>query len=164
MIDQEGDSWGTLRWLLSLPPIPRSLLVALFTWWWIHFALGWYLEEITTPQQVWWLDIWLGGLGGNGFSAFGATVLTLILTAEVVYMVLTYLGNRRRIMDAEKKAAKKVQEAAKKAEEAAKETAERVHEERQKWLEWYESVRVDLEAGRPPRVAPPVGDDELYKN
>ncbi len=184
MTNQNEDRLGTLRWLISLPPVPRSLLLGLFTLWWISFGLGWYLAEITTPNRDWWYAVWDGGLGGNGFSAFGAIVLSLLITAEVMYMVLTYLGNRRRLLDAEKKAARKVREAAEQAmakgvkegreqgleqgreqgrEQGLEQGLEQGREQgrreaRQEWADWLASVRADLEAGRPPSVPPPSGN------
>ena len=133
MNDYDQDSHGILNWLLSLPGVPRPLLAALWGLWWIYFTFGAYLENSHTPGQVWWLNVWHGSLGGNAFSAYGATVLSIILTGEVIFMVLTLLGNRRRIIDArkaaEKEAAEKVQkaekEAAERAEKAEKEAAER---------------------------------------
>ena len=88
------------------------------------------------------MSVWEGGLGGNGFSAFGATVLAILLTSEVIYMVLTWLGNRRRVIDAATKAEKKGVITGR-------------EEERQEWLAWYETVKPDLDAGRPPSVPPP---------
>ena len=134
---------------MSLPPVPRPLMLALCALWWIYFAAGIFIEGITSPQQVWWLDVWKGGLGGNGFSAFGASVLGIILTVEVIIMVFTWAENQRRKMRA-------AEDAARQAEQAAKEA--RV-EERQKWQQWLESVQPDLDAGRPPSVPPPGGDN-----
>ncbi len=125
--------------MLSIPPVPRPLLVGLNGLWWLYFAIGIYIADSATPGQVWWLKVWNGGLGGNGFSAFGATVLGLILAAEVIFMVFTWAGNRRRIMDAEKaakemvekatkEAAERVTEAEEAAERAARETAEKARE------------------------------------
>ncbi len=125
--------------MLSIPPVPRPLLVGINGLWWIYFAIGIYIANSATPEQVWWLKVWNGGLGGNGFSAFGATVLGLILAAEVIFMVFTWAGNRRRIMDAEKaaretvekatkEAAERVTEAEEAAEKATREAAERATE------------------------------------
>ena len=217
MNDYDQDSHGILNWLLSLPGVPRPLLAALWGLWWIYFTIGAYLENSHTPGQVWWLNIWHGSLGGNAFSAYGATVLSIILTGEVIFMVLTLLGNRRRIIDArkaaEKEAAERVEkaekEAAERAQKAEKEAAERAEKiakavaemvekavaevaeraekaaaevaeraekaaaeavekalaeatsqsrlsERQEWQQWYQAVKPDLEAGRPPSIPPPA--------
>lgn len=153
--------------MLSIPPVPRPLLAGLNGLWWIYFVIGIYIADSATPEQVWWLDVWNGGLGGNGFSAFGATVLGLILTTEVIFMVFTWAGNRRRIMNAEQAAEKATKEAEERVAEATKEAGERVAEaareaaekarkERDReWVEWLETVKPDLEAGRPPSVPPP---------
>lgn len=140
-----------------MPPVPRPLIAAFCGLWWLFFAAGTYLEKISSGQQEWWLDIWKGGLGGNGFSAFGAFVLAAILTSEVIFMVLTWIGNKRRVQDAAKRAAREAAEKAavetqKAAEKAAIEAENRVRHE---WEEWYEQVRADLAAGRDPSVPPP---------
>ena len=184
MNDYDQDDHGILRWLLSLPGVPRPLLAALWGLWWIYFTFGAYLENSHTPGQVWWLNVWHGSLGGNAFSAYGATVLSIILTGEVVFMVLTLLGNRRRIIDARKAAEKEAAERVEKAEKAlaemvekaVAEVAERAEKaaaeavekavaeatsqarlsERQEWQQWYQAVKPDLEAGRPPSIPPPA--------
>ena len=181
MNDYDQDSHGILNWLLSLPGVPRPLLAALWGLWWIYFTFGAYLENSHTPGQVWWLNVWHGSLGGNAFSAYGATVLSIILTGEVIFMVLTLLGNRRRIIDArkaaEKEAAERVQKAVAEAvEKATAETVERAKKaaaevvekalaeaasqsrlsERQEWQQWYQAVKPDLEAGRLPSIPPPA--------
>jgi len=121
--------------------------------WWLFFTAGTFLERVSSGKQEWWLDIWRGGLGGNGFSAFGAFVLAAILTSEVIFMVLTWIGNKRRVKDAAERAAKEATEkAAKAADKAARDAENRV---RREWEEWYEQVRADLAAGRDPSVPPP---------
>ena len=178
MNDYDQDDHGILRWLLSLPGVPRPLLAALWGLWWIYFTFGAYLENSHTPGQVWWLNVWHGSLGGNAFSAYGATVLSIILTGEVIFMVLTLLGNRRRIIDArkaaEKEAAERVEKAVAEAvekampeavEKAMPEAVKKAVEiaasqarlsERQEWQQWYQAVKPDLEAGRPPSIPPPA--------
>lgn len=118
------------------------MLAALCGIWWLYFIAGATIDAAISSHGNWWLNIWNGGLGGNGFSAFGATVLSILLTSEVIYMVLTWLGNRRRVIDA-----------AKRGKMAGRE------EERQEWLAWYEAVEADLKAGRPPSVPPPNGNN-----
>ena len=125
-----------------MPPVPRPILAALYGLWWVYFVAGTIIEKAISSQGNWWLSVWSGGLGGNGFSAFGATVLSILLTSEVIYMVLTWLGNRRRVIDAANKAAKKGR-------------MEGREVERQEWLAWYETVKEDLDTGRPPSVPPP---------
>ena len=181
MNDYDQDSHGILNWLLSLPGVPRPLLAALWGLWWIYFTFGAYLENSHTPGQVWWLNVWQGSLGGNAFSAYGASVLSIILTGEVIFMVLTLLGNRRRIIDARKAAEKEAAERAEKAEKAVTEAIQKVVpgavekavaeavekavaeaasqsrlSERQEWQQWYQAVKPDLEAGRPPSIPPPA--------
>ena len=148
----------TLRWLFSLPPVPRPILVAMCLLWWTYFGAGIYLEDTGVPRQAWWLDVWRGGLGGNGFSAFGATVLGIILTVEVGIIMFTLAGNRRRVKEAAERAARETAEKAavetqKAAEKAANEAEKRV---RREWEEWYEQVKADLAAGRNPSVPPPT--------
>lgn len=144
-----------------MPPVPRPLIAAFCGLWWMFFALGIHVESTSTNQEAWWLYIWKGGLGGNGFSAFGAFVLAAILTSEVIFMVLTWIGNKRRVQDAAERAARQAAETAaveaqKAAEVAAKEAEKRV---RREWEEWYEQVKADLAAGRDPSVPPPNGNN-----
>ena len=124
----------------------------------------------------------------NGFSAFGATVLAIILTSEVIFMVFSlgaYLRQKERANRAVEEARKAVEEArkaeaeekaaaeefekamaevAKKAvaealEGALVERTEKAARERDKeWVEWLESVRPDLDAGRPPSIEPPINE------
>ena len=121
------------------------------------------MEAITNPHQVWWLNVWKGGFGGNGFNAFGATVLSTLLTAEVIYMVVTWLIRQRdqRLHQQEIREAKKTARAEGQEEgrvEGRAEGHEAGREEnRKEWWEWYESIKEDLEAGRPPRTPPPSG-------
>lgn len=138
-------------------------MVALAILWWIYFGAGIYLEDSAISHQAWWLDVWHGGLGGNGFSAFGATVLGIVLTVEVGIIMFTLAGNRRRIKEAAERAAREAaEEAAKNTEEAVRkavrEAVERTRkEDRQEWLDWLELVRDDLDSGHPPSVPPPAG-------
>ena len=165
--------------------MPRPLIAALFALCWFYLWLGFYLESQARPEQVWWLNVWKGSLGGNGFGAFGATVLALTLTAEVIFMVFSlgaYLRQKERANRAVEEARRATEEA-RKAEEferaaaeelekvmaaAAKkavaealegvleERAERASKDRDKeWTEWLEAVKPDLDAGRPPSVPPP---------
>ena len=162
--DDDRSSEGVLRWLLNLPAAPRLVVLALWGLWWIYFTIGAYIESLRNPEQVWWLNIWDGSLGGNSFSAFGATALSLYLTSEVIIMILTLLGNRRRILDAAKKAA--AETAAKAAAETAVETAkarlegvevgrrEERREIRQQMADWYEYAKAEIAAGRDPGPPP----------
>ena len=152
MNQYEDDHSRTLRWILSLPGVPRPLIAALFALCWFYLCLGTYLESLAKPEQVWWLNAWKGALGGNGFSAFGATVLAITLTAEVIFMVFS-LGAYLRQKEAHKKRMEELDEVARKQVEEA---AEKAIKERDKaWTEWLELVKPDLDAGRPPSVPPP---------
>lgn len=136
--------------MLNLPPVLRPLLFLVWVVWWLWFGAGIYIEAITNPHQVWWLNVWKGGLGGNGFSAFGATVLSGLLTGEVIYMVVSWLirqqeqrQQQQRMMEAEKTARAEGHKAGR-------------EESRKEWWDWYESIKEDMDAGRPPRVPPPA--------
>lgn len=168
MNDDDRGSEGLLRWLLNLPAVPRLVVLTLCGLWWIYFTIGAYIESLEKPGQVWWLNLWEGSLGGDSFSAFGATVLALYLTSEVIIMIITLLGNRRRILDAAKKAA--AEAAAETAAKAAVETAkarqegrrEARQEIRQQMAEWYESAKADFAAGRDPGP-PPIFEENGNK-
>ena len=147
-----------LRWVFNLPPVLQPLLFVVWVAWWLWFGAGIYIEAITNPNQIWWLNVWKGGLGGNGFNAFGATVLSTLLTGEVIYMVVTWLIRQRE----QRMQQQKMMEATKTARaEGLAEGREAGREEnRKEWREWYESIKEDLEAGRPPSVPPPNSSDE----
>lgn len=93
-----------LRWLFSMPPVARPLIAAFAVGWWLCFLAGALVENYEMPGQEWWLIIWHGSLGGNSFSAFGALLLSFLLTSEVTIMIFTLAGNRRRVQDAAAKA------------------------------------------------------------
>ena len=161
MNDADHGSEGLLRWLLNLPAVPRLVVLGLCGLWWIYFTLGAYIESLQNPGQIWWLHLWNGSLGGNSFSAFGATVLSLYLTSEVITMILTLLGNRRRILDAAKKAA--AESDAKARQEGRQEgldegVAKGRQQMSQEVAEWYHSAKEDWAAGRDP--GPPPTYDE----
>ncbi len=169
MNDADHGSEGLLRWLLNLPAVPRLVVLGLCGLWWIYFTIGAYIESLQNPGQVWWLHLWNGSLGGNSFSAFGATVLSLYLTSEVTTMILTLLGNRRRILDAAKKADSKArqegisigrQEGVEIGRQEVRQEArqEAQQEIRQQMADWYQSIKEDLAAGRDPGP-PPILDE-----
>ncbi len=181
MNDADHGSEGLLRWLLNLPAVPRLVVLGLCGLWWIYFTIGAYIESLQNPGQVWWLHLWNGSLGGNSFSAFGATVLSLYLTSEVITMILTLLGNRRRILDAAKKADSKArQEGRQEGMEVGRQEGVAVgrQEGRQEGLdeglakgrqqmsqevaEWYHSAKEDWAAGRDPGP-PPIFDENGNK-
>lgn len=144
--------------MFGLPPVLQPLLFVVWVVWWLWFGVGTYIEAITNPHQVWWLNVWKGALGGNGFNAFGASVLSILLTAEVIYMVVSWLIRQReqRLQQQKITDATKTARAEGRAEghEAGRE------ENRKEWWEWYESIKEDLEAGRPPSTPPPNSNDE----
>lgn len=162
MNEHRDEHSRTLRWILSLPGVPRPLIAALFALCWFYLWLGSYLESQAMPEQIWWLNVWNGSFGGNGFGAFGATVLALTLTAEVIFMVFSlgaYLRQKERakleLAEAKERVIAETQE--KVAAEVKEAVAERASKERDKeWMEWLEAVRPDLDAGRPPSLPPPT--------
>ena len=178
MNEYQDEHSRTLHWILSLPGVPRPLIAALFALCWFCLWLGYYLESLTNPGQVWWLSVWNGSFGGNGFAAFGATVLALTITAEVGFMVFS-LGAYLRQKESAKRAVEEARERAleRGLEQGLEQGLERGLEqgleqgreqgleqgleqgretERQEWTKWLESVKPDLEAGRPPSVPPPT--------
>ena len=157
MNDADHGSEGLLRWLLNLPAVPRLAVLGLCGLWWIYFTIGAYIESLQHPGQVWWLHLWNGSLGGNSFSAFGATVLSLYLTSEVITMILTLLGNRRRILDAAKKAAAESDAKARQEGISIGRQEER-QEIRQEMADWFQSAKEDLAAGRDLSL-PPILDE-----
>ena len=150
-----------LRWLFSMPPVARPLIAAFAVGWWLCFLAGAWVENYEMPGQEWWLIIWHGSLGGNSFSAFGALLLSFLLTSEVTIMIFTLAGNRRRVQDA----------AAKAREEGREEGVEKGvvigreegrQEIRQKVAEWYESAKAEIAAGREPGP-PPISSENGNK-
>ena len=87
-----------------MPPVARPLIAAFAVGWWLCFLAGAWVENYEMPGQSWWLIFWHGSLGGNSFSAFGALLLKFLLTSEVIIMIFTLAGNRRRVQDAAAKA------------------------------------------------------------
>ena len=161
MNDADHGSEGLLRWLLNLPAVPRLVVLGLCGLWWIYFTIGAYIESLQNPGQVWWLNLWNGSLGGNSFSAFGATVLSLYLISEVITMILTLLGNRRRILDAAKKADTKARQEARQ-EGLDEGVAKGRQQMSQEVADWYQSAKEDWDAGREP--GPPPTFDENGNN
>lgn len=137
-----------LRWLFSMPPVARPLIAAFAVGWWFCFLAGAWVENYEMPGQEWWLIVWHGSLGGNSFSAFGALLLSFLLTSEVTIMIFTLAGNRRRVRDA----------AAKAREEGRQEERQEI---RQQMADWYAAAKADLAAGRdfdPPPILSENGD------
>lgn len=71
-------------------------------------------------------------------------------------MVMTWLGNRRRVEEATIRGAREAKKILSEAEERGSGQVE--SGDSQAWQEWYKSVKPDLEAGRPPSVPPPTGN------
>ena len=142
---QDNQGVAILRWLFSMPPVARPLIAAFAVGWWLCFLAGAWVENYELPGQEWWLIIWNGSLGGNSFSAFGALLLSFLLTSEVTIMIFTLAGNRRRVRDA-----------------AAKAREEERREIRQQTAAWYESAKEDFEAGKFPGP-PPILDENGNK-
>ena len=168
---QRNDNSGsaTLRWLLSMPPVPRPLIAVLAVGWWLVFIAGAWVENYDAPGQPWWLDIWKGSLGGNSFSAFGALLLKALLTTEVIIMIFTLAGNRRRIEDAAAKARQEgrqegMQEGRREGHQEGRQEGhqEGRQEIRQQIAEWYESAKADFAAGRDPGP-PPIFEENGNK-
>ena len=138
-----------LRWLFSMPPVARPLIAAFAVGWWLCFLAGAWVENYEMPGQEWWLIVWNGSLGGNSFSAFGALLLSFLLTSEVTIMIFTLAGNRRRVQDAAAKAREEGREEGRQEERL---------EIRQQTAEWYAAAKAELAAGRD--LAPPPILDE----
>ena len=135
-----------LRWLFSMPPVARPLIAAFAVGWWLCFLAGAWVENYEMPGQEWWLIIWHGSLGGNSFSAFGALLLSFLLTSEVTIMIFTLAGNRRRVQDA----------AAKAREEGRQEERQEI---RQQTAAWYEAAKAEIAAGREPDPPPILSEN-----
>lgn len=159
---QDHPGAATLRWLLSMPPVARPLIAAIAVGWWLCFLAGVWVEDYLTPRQPWWLDVWKGGLGGNGFSAFGALLLKSLLTSEVMIMIFTLAGNKRRVADA---AAKAREEGVAIGREEGREEGVAIgrQAERQEILQqmadWYQSAKEEMAAGYEPDPPPIFGEN-----
>lgn len=154
-----------LRWLLSMPPVARPLIAAFAVGWWLCFLAGAWVENYEMPGQSWWLIIWHGSLGGNSFSAFGALLLKFLLTSEVIIMIFTLAGNRRRVQDAAAKAREEGrEEGVEKGVEIGRQ-AERqeIRQQVTDWYEaaadWYEAAKEDFAPGRDPGPPPILGEN-----
>lgn len=171
---QDHPGAATLRWLLSMPPVARPLIAAIAVGWWLCFLAGVWVEDYLTPRQPWWLDVWKGGLGGNGFSAFGALLLKSLLTSEVMIMIFTLAGNKRRVADAAAKAREEGvaigreegvaigrEEGVEIGREEGVEIGRQAERQEisQQMADWYQSVKKDFAAGREPDPPPIFGDN-----
>lgn len=154
-----------LRWLFSMPPVARPLIAAFAVGWWLCFLAGAWVENYEMPGRQWWLIVWHGSLGGNSFSAFGALLLSFLLTSEVTIMIFTLAGNRRRVQDAAAKAREEGrEEGVEKGVVIGREEGvvigreEGRQEIRQQVAEWYESAKAEIAAGREPGP-PPISSE-----
>ena len=68
----------------------------------IWLAVGAYLESLSNPGQPGWHYLWQGGVGGNGYNAWLATLSGGFLTTEVIIMIFTLRSNQARVERAEK--------------------------------------------------------------
>ena len=147
-----------LRWLFSMPPVARPLIAAFAVGWWLCFLAGAWVENYEMPGQEWWLIVWHGSLGGNSFSAFGALLLSFLLTSEVTIMIFTLAGNRRRVQDAAAKAREEGrEEGVEKGVEIGRQ-AER-QEIRQQTADWFAAAKAEIAAGREPDPPPILGEN-----
>ncbi len=136
MNEFQGDHSRTINWILSLPGVPRPIIAALFGACWAFLYLGVLIEYLAQPEQVWWLTIWKGAFGGNGFSAFGGTILALTLTSEVIFMIFSlgaYLRQKERF--------KKEEERFKKEGERLRDEGERLRNEEERIRDEGERIR-----------------------
>ena len=141
-----------------MPPVARPLIAAIAVGWWLCFLAGVWVEDYLTPRQPWWLDVWKGGLGGNGFSAFGALLLKSLLTSEVMIMIFTLAGNKRRVADA---AAKALEEGVAIGREEGRQEGRQAERQeiRQQMADWYESVKAEIAAGYEPDPPPILSEN-----
>ena len=86
----------------------------------IWLAVGAYLESLSNPGQPGWHYLWQGGVGGNGYNAWLATLSGGFLTTEVIIMIFTLRSNQARVERAEKAGDAKVATAVAAAEERNK--------------------------------------------
>ena len=82
--------------------MPRPLIVVVWGLLLIWLAVGAYLESLSNPGQPGWHYLWQGGVGGNGYNAWLATLSGGFLTTEVIIMIFTLRSNQARVERAEK--------------------------------------------------------------
>jgi len=135
----ELEEWKIPSWI---PDLPRPLIVVVWGLLLIWLAVGAYLESVTNPGQPGWHYLWQGGVGGNGYNAWLATLSGGFLTTEVIIMIFTLRSNQARVERAEKAGqAKGAAAAVAEAEERAK-AAVAAAEERTKVAEERSKVAV----------------------
>ena len=121
------EEWKIPSWI---PDLPRPLIVVVWGLLLIWLAVGAYLESLSNPGQPGWHYLWQGGVGGNGYNAWLATLSGGFLTTEVIIMIFTLRSNQARVERAEKAGDAKVATAV--AAAAAAEERTKVAEERTK--------------------------------
>lgn len=148
------DEWKIPSWI---PDLPRPLIVVIWGLLLIWLAVGAYIESLNNPGQLWWRYLWQGGVGGNGYNAWLATLSLGFLTTEVIIMIFTLRSNQARVERAEKAATeaatKSATEAATKAAAAAMTKA--LSELQQAWESWNDRRIAAEQEGRPFTEPPP---------
>ena len=165
----ELEEWKIPSWI---PDLPRPLIVVVWGLLLIWLAVGAYLESLSNPGQPGWHYLWQGGVGGNGYNAWLATLSGGFLTTEVIIMIFTLRSNQARVERAEKAGDAKVAtavaaaaaaeertkaavaaavEAAAEREKLAAELAAR----QQAWESWNERRLAAERDGRPFTEPPP---------
>ena len=159
----ELEEWKIPSWI---PDLPRPLIVVVWGLLLIWLAVGAYLESLSNPGQPGWHYLWQGGVGGNGYNAWLATLSGGFLTTEVIIMIFTLRSNQARVERAEKAADAKAATAVAAAEErtkaavAAAEAAEErtvtaLAAQQQAWESWNERRLAAERDGRPFTEPPP---------
>ena len=162
----ELEEWKIPSWI---PDLPRPLIVVVWGLLLIWLAVGAYLESLSNPGQPGWHYLWQGGVGGNGYNAWLATLSGGFLTTEVIIMIFTLRSNQARVERAEKAGDAKVATAVAAAEAAEERTkaavaAAAAAEERtvtalaarqQAWEGWNERRLAAERDGRPFTEPPP---------
>lgn len=155
------EEWKIPSWI---PDLPRPLIVVVWGLLLIWLAVGAYLESLSNPGQPGWHYLWQGGVGGNGYNAWLATLSGGFLTTEVIIMIFTLRSNQARVERAEKAgeakgAAAAVAEAEERAKAAVAEAEERTKAElaahQQAWESWNERRLAAARDGRPFAEPPP---------
>lgn len=140
------DEWKIPSWI---PDLPRPLIVVIWGLLLIWLAIGAYIESLTNPGQLWWRYLWQGGVGGNGYNAWLATLSLGFLTTEVIIMIFTLRSNQARVERAEKAATAAV------TQQAAQEKSQALAELQQAWENWLDRRLAAEQEGRPFTEPPP---------
>ena len=156
----ELEEWKIPSWI---PDLPRPLIVVVWGLLLIWLAVGAYLESLSNPGQPGWHYLWQGGVGGNGYNAWLATLSGGFLTTEVIIMIFTLRSNQARVERAEKagdaKAATAVAAAEERATAAVAAAEERAKADlaarQQAWESWNERRLAAERDGRPFTEPPP---------